>query len=279
MCNEDIVIRRMNRADLELAVAWAAWEGWNPGLHDADCFYAADPHGFFMAERHGEQVGCISAVAYDASFGFMGFYIVRNDLRHHGIGMALWRAAVDYMGERTAGGDGVVAMLEKYEQSGFRISHYNARYEGVGRPYVSRCRDLQDIPFAQLESYDRRFFPAARTAFLKSWISRPGTVGKAIMEEDRLLGYGVIRPCHTGYKIAPLFADTAELAEELFCSLAAVAADMPVYLDIPVCNSSALALVQRQGMQKVFETARIYKGEPPLLPLDTIYGITSFELG
>jgi hypothetical protein len=32
-------------------------------------------------------------------------------------------------------------------------------------------------------------------------------------------------------------------------------------------------------MSKVFETGRIYHGTPPELPLDNIYGITSFELG
>jgi len=32
-------------------------------------------------------------------------------------------------------------------------------------------------------------------------------------------------------------------------------------------------------MSMVFETARIYKGTPPAVKLDQIYGITSFELG
>ena len=31
-------IRKMSRAELEISVAWAAAEGWNPGLHDADSF-------------------------------------------------------------------------------------------------------------------------------------------------------------------------------------------------------------------------------------------------
>ena len=36
-------IRRMTKADLQLALGWAAAEGWNPSLHDANCFYAAAP--------------------------------------------------------------------------------------------------------------------------------------------------------------------------------------------------------------------------------------------
>jgi GNAT superfamily N-acetyltransferase len=274
-----VTVRRMNRKDLDLAVDWAELEGWNPGLHDADSFYVMDPNGFFLAELDGEPAGCISAVAYDETFGFMGFYIVRPELRDHGIGMKLWDAAMAYMGERTIGADGVVAMLDKYALSGFRIEHKNARYEGTGRASASRLADLADLPFADLAAYDRLFFPAPRGRFLQSWISRPGTLGRAVVAGGRPAGYGVIRPCRRGFKIGPLFADTPEIAEELFASLAACAPDSPVFLDIPVCNRGACELVERHAMTMVFETARIYRGAPPTLPLDRIYGITSFELG
>ena len=33
------------------------------------------------------------------------------------------------------------------------------------------------------------------------------------------------------------------------------------------------------GMHPVFETARMYNKEAPPLPLEKIYGITTFELG
>lgn len=279
MTGENLAVRRMTRGDLELAVEWAAAEGWNPGLHDADPFWAADSDGFFVAEVAGRRAGCISAVAYDCGFGFMGFYIVRPELRHLGIGMRLWDTALEYMGNRTIGGDGVVAMLPKYEQCGFRIAHYNARYEGVGASSAKQLPDLDEVPFDHLENYDRRFFPTARSAFLRSWIGRPGISGCAAVAHGRLTGYGVIRPCHTGYKIAPLFADTPDIAETLFCSLFSKAVGKPVFLDVPGCNAAALDLVSRHRMNRVFETARIYKGKPPILPLDNIYGITSFELG
>jgi len=280
MKDSAITIRRMNRDDLNLAVAWAAGEGWNPGLHDADPFYAADPNGFFVAEIHGEPVGIASAVAYDDHFGFLGFYIVKEDLRYLGIGMKLCDALLEYMGGRVYGLDGVVAMLDKYvREMGVAIAHYNARYEGVGSPGEATLADISSAPFDELEQYDRRFFPAPRTAFLQSWISRPGSHGRIVRDGERLVGYGLIRPCHRGFKIAPLFADTPEIADHLFRELSGLAVGQPVFLDIPVCNEAALQLVERHQMQKVFETARVYHGAAPDLPLDRIYGITSFELG
>lgn len=274
-----VTVRRMSRDDIDLAVEWAALEGWNPGLTDAESFYETDPQGFFIAEADGVPAGCISAVAYDETFGFMGFYIVRPELRGQGIGMALWDAAMAYMGERVIGGDGVVAMLDKYALSGFRIAHRNARYEGIGRAASANLVDVMEVPFAELVAYDRRFFPAPRSRFLKSWISQTGSHGRAVVAGGRLVGYGVIRPCRRGFKIAPLFADTPHISEELYSGLASLAVEQPVFLDIPVCNGGARQLVERQAMTRVFETARIYRGAPPVLPLDNIYGITSFELG
>ena len=32
-------------------------------------------------------------------------------------------------------------------------------------------------------------------------------------------------------------------------------------------------------MAPVFETARMYTGAPPAIPVDRVYGVTSFELG
>jgi len=38
MQNNKYKIRTMNRKEVEIAVEWAAKEGWNPGIYDADCF-------------------------------------------------------------------------------------------------------------------------------------------------------------------------------------------------------------------------------------------------
>ena len=44
-------------------MAWAAAEGWNPGVHDAACFVGTDPGGFLVGDRDGEPAGCISGIA------------------------------------------------------------------------------------------------------------------------------------------------------------------------------------------------------------------------
>ena len=39
---DDFRVRTMQREDVAFAIDLAAREGWNPGLHDAECFFAAD---------------------------------------------------------------------------------------------------------------------------------------------------------------------------------------------------------------------------------------------
>jgi hypothetical protein len=53
----------------------------------------------------------------------------------------------------------------------------------------------------------------------------------------------------------------------------------PVFLDVPEVNAAAMGLAAKYQMTKVFETARMYKGLAPTLPLDKVFGVTTFELG
>ncbi|PLC48023.1 GNAT family N-acetyltransferase [Pollutimonas subterranea] len=278
----------MRRPELDLLLDWAAGEGWNPGLRDADAFFAADPEGFLIALRGDTPVAAISVVRYDDNYSFLGFYIVPPAYRGRGYGYQIWQAAMAAMGQRTIGLDGVPEQQENYRRSGFQFAHRNIRYEGQWHPAqwqnsVPGWADivpLSAVPFAMIASYDRAFFPTSRDVFLRYWIKQPGTVALGLAANDGLSGCGIIRACRHGWKIGPLFADTAEGAQALFRALAATVTDSaPIYLDVPQCNPGAIALVENHGMKPVFETARMYTREPPDLSWLRTYGITTFELG
>ena len=114
-------IRTMRSDEIALAADWAETEGWNPGLSDASCFACVDPKGFFIGEFEGEPAATLSVVNYDERFAFLGFYIVRPDLRGRGFGLRLWNAGMEHAGGRTVGLDGVVAQQDNYRKSGFEF--------------------------------------------------------------------------------------------------------------------------------------------------------------
>ncbi|MEM1440891.1 MAG: GNAT family N-acetyltransferase [Verrucomicrobiota bacterium] len=129
---DSLVLRPLDREELNVAVEWAAAEGWNPGLHDADVFWQTDPEGFVGAEWNGELVATGSIVSYGGRYGFMGFFIVRPDLRGQGIGTKLWIFRRDLLKSRLDEGgiiamDGVFDMQSWYAKGGFVFSHRNLR--------------------------------------------------------------------------------------------------------------------------------------------------------
>ncbi len=283
MTQTETTLHTMTRAELDIAVEWAATEGWNPGLHDADAFHAADPGGFLLERVDGEPVAVISAVRYGQYFGFIGFYIVKPAFRGRGLGLQIWNAGMARLAGRTIGLDGVVAQQHNYRKSGFELAWNNARYQGVGGGAAlldPSVVSLAGLPVEEVLACDQPFFPDDRSAFLRAWLAMPGIAALGVLDEGRLAGYGVLRPCREGYKMGPLFADSPARAARLFSALQAhTPAGATLFLDVPLANPDAVALATRHGMTVVFETARMYTGSAPDMPLSRLYGVTSFELG
>ena len=146
-------------------------------------------------------------------------------------------------------------------------------------PQPKHVIEASALPFDSIDAYDRRHFPAPRSKFLQQWIDRPGGHAVAAVDGDEIRGYAVMRPCRTGYKIGPLFAANANVAESLLVAVASRAPGEPIFLDVPEINDDALALVARYGMRVVFGCARMVLGPIPKLPDAEIFGVTTFELG
>jgi GNAT superfamily N-acetyltransferase len=283
---KSVAIVTMSPSQVPYAIQLAAAEGWNPGLQDAASFHAADPEGFLMAELEGEPVGCISAVSYPGNFGFIGLYIVEPEFRGGGIGQALWRRAMQRLKGTNIGLDGVVAMQEAYARSGFKLAYRNVRYASSSLPSPGPLPDglrlvpATEVPIEDVVAYDRRFFPAEREGFLRAWIGQPDGVALTALGPHGIRGMGVIRRCLQGHKVGPLFADNVEISKLLLLTLASQRNSTgPVILDVPEVNPAAVALAEEAGMQVIFETARMYTGDPPLVDLGGTFGVTTFELG
>jgi ribosomal protein S18 acetylase RimI-like enzyme len=276
----------MSRDEFDVLVSWASKEGWNPGLNDAEIFWQTDPEGFISAKINDELIGGGSIVSYTGSYGFMGFFIIKPEYRGKGLGAELWFHRQDRLKARlkedaAIGMDGVFNMQPFYAKGGFEFTHREIRYEGTAHAYQedANLQEASEVSFEMLANYDKRHFPTRRETFLKAWITQPKARSLVMMENETITGFGTIRPCETGYKVGPLFADNETIALKLFQALSNHAVGQPIFLDVPESNEKAVKMVTKLEMKEVFGCAKMYLGDEPKVASENIYGITTFELG
>lgn len=271
---------------LKRLMAWADAEGWNPGPKDAEVFFATDPEGFYGYYQNGELIAGGSIVSYDGRFGFMGLFIVKPEYRTAGIGKQLWHQRRDTLLSRlnegaAIGMDGVIAMQPFYNRGGFEIAFRDERYVRTGAAFEVH-KNITPITETDLDTvlaYDADGFGFPRPQFMQPWLFLPGNKTYKYAENDILQGFAVVRKLISGYKIGPLFADNATIAEELYKVCLNAVQGEQLYIDIPVCNEAAVEMVNEYEAEYVFECARMYYGTPPKVDMNKVFGITSFELG
>jgi len=283
---EDIEFRKLDFEGLQTLVMWAETEGWNPGPYDAEAYWATDPEGYYGYFHNEKLIGGGSVVSYNGEFGFMGFFIVKPEYRSKGLGKKLWYQRRDLLLSRlkpdaSIGMDGVLAMQDFYVKGGFKIAFRDERHEKIGESYTidKNISLINNDDLEEILEYDSRHFGTMRKQFMVHWLNLPKTKAFKCTTEGIIVGLAILRKANKGYKICPLFADNEIIAEELYKVCLNSAIEEPVYLDIPIINKSAVALINKYNTTYVFECARMYHGEPPKINMNNIYGITTFELG
>jgi GNAT superfamily N-acetyltransferase len=275
----------MRREEADVLAGWAATEGWNPGNADIGIAWDTDPDAFIALRQGTELVGGGTIIRYGNCYGFMGLFILRPEVRGKGLGGELWRYRLKRLQDRLEpraciGMDGVFAMVPFYQRGGFVLAHNDFRYQGIahGSPDPKAVR-LEPAAFGIVEEFDRAHVPAERASFLRRWLFQPGGHAVGLFEGERLTGYAVARPARNGFKLGPVFANDAGIAERLISTLMASVEGQQVQLDVPEPNGAGTRLAERFGLRQVFGCARMYRGAAPNLPLDRIFGVTSFEFG
>jgi GNAT superfamily N-acetyltransferase len=286
------VITKMDADGVGEAVAWAAREGWDPGQGDADAFFAADRGGFFHSRQGGRTVATISAVRVGRQVAFVGLYIVEPSMRGRGNGKALWDHVLGGLEGVTLGLDAVPEQAATYESDGFEIAYGNARYFSADLPAPDRSVldgrlvSADRVDFDSLAAFDGEHFFGPRPDFLRLWITGPGRAAVVLQgdgslggpEGGQIRGFAASRRSQEGHRIGPVFAPGPEEARQMILTLAAGAAGR-VAVDVPLANAAAVDLLEALGMERSFQTFRMYRGEPPKLPLERIFGVTTLELG
>lgn len=275
-------MRNLTLEEVRAAISWADEEGWEPGLSDAEPFVAADPDGFFGEVLDSEVVATVSAVRASPQVVFGGFYIVRPDLRGQGYGLSLFEEVFSRFADITVGGDAVPEQLPNYESVGFVPAFRTARYVTEALSSDEAAGSLMpatDVDFDSIVAFDAEHWFGSRPDFLALWIQGDGRDSLISLDsEGGINGFAASRKTGLGHRIGPVFAEDPIVARGLITSLASRVGGR-VAIDIPLVNTAGVELAESLGMTPSFETARVYRGPAPTLPMERIFGLTTLELG
>lgn len=285
---KNINVRIMSKHDLQMVAGWAAKEGWNPGKYEVEPLYAADPRGYKILEVDGEPIASLASVKHSDDFAFLGLYIVKPEFRGKGYGKLLWDVSMGTLVDcETIGLNAVLNQVDNYGASGFSPAHLNTRWRGmsVSLDESHSTKDIvlksnRNFSFSKLVDYDAKIFSTPRAAFLKKWLAMPESHTLAAISDGALQGYGVVSAALDGYKIAPLFANNEAIADKIYQALChCVGEGKTIYLDTVEANPAVMTLAKRFGLEKTFDTLRMYRGLKPQTEDDKVFGLTTLEIG
>jgi GNAT superfamily N-acetyltransferase len=281
-------IRPLSRDELDLVLAWGDGDT-APDPHDAAAIWDADPSGLWGVDVDGVLVAAASALAHQGQLGRIGFVVVRPEMRRRGIGQLTIQFLVDDLLGRLAPGaaitlDATLEITDHAERLGFVSGGTLQRMLGtaeVGRrgPHTGEIRALSAVPFELVVGLDTAHTGVLRESLLRTWISPAGGLGLGVYERGELLGMAVARRSRTGLAIGPLYASEPDVAQDLFSALTSPHAGTAITLDVPTANPAAVAFAADNRLAPVSSRTTMAFGDLPVLPVDTVYGITSYELG
>ena len=279
----NINIRNSSAAEMLLIIQLSSMDGRAAGQNDADVFYRFDPEGFFIAVEDSTLAGSISAVTYDDSFGFIGLHFVMPKFQNTALGEKLLEAALQKLGERTAGINCLETQEPYYAGHGFKAAHKILTYEGT-----ASCKNcsMENIvspfmhPFELLIGLNKKYYPYETKGLLAAWLHQAGSLLLAKQEDSKFSGYGLYIPCSNGYKVSPLVCRDAETAEELLTALVYhMNSGARFSIDLPESNKDAVKLAEKMKLKKVKETIRMYNKVEPEILIQNVFSYTNNELG
>ena len=275
----------MTDVELDTLRDWAVAEGWNPGISDMAIARKYDPEAFIALRRGDELLGGGSILSYESACGFMGLFIMREDLRQQGLGNLLWQHRRNRLQGRLKEGapigmDGVLHMVPYYGRGGFAYLYEDVRFQGTASGAKSpHCAPMSEADFDELMALDITCFPGDRSRFLKPWLSAPGVKTAVLKSSEGLQAFGALRPAEEGYKFGPVLAYSATAAEEVISHLMSAVSGEQIQLDIPEINAAAMKIASSFDLTDVFRCAKMILGKQPELRTDRVFGLTSFEFG
>ncbi|KAF2460659.1 hypothetical protein BDY21DRAFT_170917 [Lineolata rhizophorae] len=264
---------------------------------DAATYYRTlQPHPWFVVvpldpSHDGKPVGCVVGYVHANGVGWIALLLVKAAYRGRGMGGALGEVVQTYLRQRGVqriGLDALEHMTEKYGRRGFVETNsvtYVVRQGVKDVPAVFAEEDqvakglsvvgLDEVPRERLVESDRECSGLLRTTLWspEGLFDREDVFGLALVGEqggvgESLRGWVVVRQCHDGYRIGPLYAESkveaSTLVKETLKAIDKKDREGSVCAELFVGNRDALPVFEELEFNAVANYRRMWKqGDEP----------------
>lgn len=275
--------------------------GWVPGKMDDELNWVAGPEGagVYVGELNGERVTGVAMIQHNDTYGWVGLYFCEEEHRGKGFAFKTWktaRAAIDP--KVNLGLDAVVSAAPLYEREGFKraweLSFYNfsvssilEAYNDMTAPHGISTKPATEVEFAKLRLYteDVIGFTFAQPGLLEKWITLPThTAVVALNDSGDIVGFAASRESinckKDGYRLAPILADTGDIARLMLLKLAkAVDSTQKFGIYVPYgINHEAKKIGDEVKGERYMDVVRMYTGGELPMKKEKYFGVFSAEL-
>jgi GNAT superfamily N-acetyltransferase len=270
----EITIRLLTPADLAFADSIRALAGWNQMPQDWLRFLKYEPQGCFLAEWHGVPAGTLTTTTYGPRLGWIGMLLVHPDHRRCGIGAALLRRSLDYLGECSvacAKLDATPLGQPLYERFGFKAEAALTRWESQSIAEFKCVPEQNVLPYSpealkDISLLDQEAFGASRAKLLSPLVELAAHCVVCGASDGTVSGYGVLRAGARAFYLGPLIARTATDARMIVQALLARAGGGSVYWDVLDENKAATDLALSFGFRAQRHLVRMTRGGSQVSP-------------
>lgn len=304
----ELIVRRISSKETmhDFVLDYCHREGWLQGKMDDILMWVSGPDGagVYVGELDGEPVTGVGMIQHSDSYAWVGLYYCKPEHRGKGYAFKTWQVARAVLDEAAnphlnLGLDAVVSASSLYETQGFKkswlITVYYLSAASILEAYETTTfsEDVTislatDVDFVKLRQYveDVMGLTFNQPGLLEKWISLPTHKAIVALSKSRdIVGFVTARETitfdETGYRIAPLLADSGHIARFMLLKLAkGVSANQkfPIYIPSAETNGEAVAIVQEVKGQKYMDLVRMYtKGELPIKK-EKYFGVFSSEI-
>jgi len=278
-----MVIQPMTPSDLARVFDWLPSVRLNPPANLLDWYDAFEENTLHMGVVNGEKVAASFGSRFQGEAGNIGPVMVKPSRRGRGYGLQIWQATLAALGNGPLMLQVTPELVPVVARYGFVHDWFNLRLTGTVEPRQIDETGMvlhTEVPLGDLVRYDAEISGLVRPRMVQVVYSQPGTCTLVVRQGGVVTGVGSIRPSRQGFRIGPLFADDAAIAQRLLdvlCSRAGTG--QAVTIDVPDANPAALAVATSRGFVATARAVRMSRGRIPRLRTDRAFGATVWISG